>query len=645
MGAKKNDSLIKKCIFLRNMLQQSKIQLYVFYGLIAFIIISSFLLYSPMAYPFVNSDDALNILIADRYQLPSDVYCWGQDRGGTLIPLVAQFFIRVLGNEPIVAVSFASYLILTLGFIGFSSVLKRKSTVVLFALLWFLPFQRYVNLVHFPIGMGYSMVGFSLLFIRYFSFYKNQTWKKHLTTALSVIVVIFIWGLALWVSDLIAISLIILGTSYFIHALVFKRKEINFIIPFIYSITAIVLFSFFLVYLKRHATYVYGNFKQFSTLTEIGDGLCKTASASFKFLSFQHEPFLISLSAWILLIGLGYGLLYFLQHFKTLISCKFPFFSFALADMFLMLAVIFVSKWVYANGQGTWYFVAPYISFCLYILQILDKAEWIKKRANFVILFSLTLLVSFSEIHYIYQNNHHGFTSKRTQIEKFQRLGQVGILGSYWNSYILSIAHPKTVIASPREHEFVRNFSLIEEIFKQPNIYYVKKDLFKQFPDTIMEFEIPLVRTGKEFTLSGYTLCKYRIGSKNKFYSISNLNCDTHLIDPKTNQIIVDEPKDQYHFLCTGPLTSLLKGKYKLVYHIEFEDLKTDRLPMIMDVSSDYGSKPIAAEFCTSEHYNKENNTISIEFEVGEFKRFVEFRLIYLGGQKVSFSGIDLFQL
>jgi len=56
--------------------------------------------------------------LAYYYQLPQDIYCWGQDRGGTLIPLIAQIFIKLFGCSAVTAVSLSNYLLLIAGYLG-----------------------------------------------------------------------------------------------------------------------------------------------------------------------------------------------------------------------------------------------------------------------------------------------------------------------------------------------------------------------------------------------------------------------------------------------------------------------------------------------------------------------------------------------
>ncbi|MEY3200366.1 MAG: hypothetical protein RJA13_2324 [Bacteroidota bacterium] len=168
-------------------------------SLVAFIILSSFFLYSLAFNPLVTSDDALNVLMAFDYQIPPDFYCWGQDRGGTIIPLISQFFIHVLHLSPILSVSLSNYLLLTLGFIGFSKLFKQPFTLIIFAVLWFFPYERFINILSFPIGMSYSLIGISIYFLDRLMHKKDLTnFSKHF----HLLVSIGLWGLAIWTSDL-----------------------------------------------------------------------------------------------------------------------------------------------------------------------------------------------------------------------------------------------------------------------------------------------------------------------------------------------------------------------------------------------------------------------------------------------------------
>jgi hypothetical protein len=115
------------------------------------IVVVSFFLYSSRFYPLLNSDDALNILMTYYYDLPNDFYCWGQDRGGTFIPLISQIFHKTFGFSAVLSVSFSNYFVLLIGYLGFSSLFKSKKTKLLFALVWFFPPIRFIDLTRFQL--------------------------------------------------------------------------------------------------------------------------------------------------------------------------------------------------------------------------------------------------------------------------------------------------------------------------------------------------------------------------------------------------------------------------------------------------------------------------------------------------------------
>lgn len=60
--------------------------------IIGLISIISFRFYSALYYPALNSDNAVTVLMIHYFKLPDDLYFWGQDRLGSLIPLLGQVF-------------------------------------------------------------------------------------------------------------------------------------------------------------------------------------------------------------------------------------------------------------------------------------------------------------------------------------------------------------------------------------------------------------------------------------------------------------------------------------------------------------------------------------------------------------------------
>jgi hypothetical protein len=97
------------------------------------------------------------------------------------------------------------------------------------------------------------------------------------------------------------------------------------------------------------------------------------------------------------------------------------------------------------------------------------------------------------------------------EISELKQLGNVGIIGDYWNSYICSIGAPDAIISTPHEASEVRNPKLVEKVFLQPTIYLVKDWWLESFPDSITQFGRKLKASGNEFECGGLTLKKYEI--------------------------------------------------------------------------------------------------------------------------------------
>ena len=50
--------------------------------------------YGAVHFQGLSSDHAIHILMADGFSFPHDLYYWGQDRLGSIIPIVGWFFYQ-----------------------------------------------------------------------------------------------------------------------------------------------------------------------------------------------------------------------------------------------------------------------------------------------------------------------------------------------------------------------------------------------------------------------------------------------------------------------------------------------------------------------------------------------------------------------
>ena len=201
-----------------------KFQNKIYYYITIFItIVISFSFYSSNFYPLLNSDDAINILMAHYYKLPNDLYFWGQDRGGTLIPLISQFFIELFHFSALTSVSLSNYFLCILGFIGFSSLFKTNYSKIIFGLIWFLPFQRFIDILRFPFGVEYSLIAFAIFLITKL---EDKDSFNTVKSNLFLFVIVFTLTLSVWVSDLAIVTIGVLLFVLLIFDLLKKKENI-----------------------------------------------------------------------------------------------------------------------------------------------------------------------------------------------------------------------------------------------------------------------------------------------------------------------------------------------------------------------------------------------------------------------------------
>lgn len=604
---------------------------------IAFI---SFFSFSTYYNPLANSDDALNVLMAHEYQLPRDFYCWGQDRGGTLIPFLSQPFVHWFNCSPLLAVSLSNYLVFSLGFIGFASLFKRNSTVILFAILWFLPFQRFVTINLFPIGMGYSLFGFSLLFLNQISFSKEAVRK--IKIHLLCLTVLVIWLFAIWTSDLIWITLAVFFLSKLIRTFRTKTPGINYWIAALYAVAALVISIQVIGKLKSFATTTVEDFQTLNSLAEVITALQNVGRGVVLLMAHPAGDFFVSLGAWILFIAGITTLFLIFRNLKYILRFSNFWQSFFVAEFFVSMAVIFASHWVFLNQMGHWYFVAPYFSLSMVALFFADQLPVFEKKQTVIVASILFLTVSVSSYTKVMNMYDGKYMPARRVVGELDRLGEIGIIGSYWNSYKNSIVHPDKIIATPHDQNAVRSMTIVARVFRQPKLYLCKDLWMDEFPDTVVQFGLVLKKKGKQFYIAGGYFCEYERVKIRRLYtadSMAHPETALQLIDGK--KVLVGSPGiDMKVPLAYGQDFSFAPGKYKIRYYVTTNN---DSTPFAIDVSTDYGGQLLRNE--QPKNSEIKNGVYEFLFTTEEVLRHCEIRLYYLGKGEVQLSGIEIYEL
>ncbi len=483
---------------------------FLFYFGISAIIILSFCFYSSDFYPLLGSDDAVTVLMIRNFQLPHDLYFWGQDRYGSLIPMLGQLFYHGFGLSPLTSESVTHYLLLIAGYFAFAGLLKTKFSRLILAVVWFFPPLRLIDLLRLNLGQEYSLLAISIFLIH--KLYEREFDKYKLKQHLLLLSITILFILATWVSDLAAVSvfLILLLQVYFgfwrtdrhVDRIFRWRPGIY------YAMAGLLIGSVFILYAKQQAdkSPLYNNLNDFSTIL---------ASVRFfgnsmeELLFFKAaEPFTSVYLCMVILLSISLFYLRGRIHFERNQSKWFLFFVF---DFVLIFCVIMASKWSYMNGVPRRYFAGNYIAFWMALLIASEclSESGIKKALRVLMLIAVVTAGAGSlyNLKYIWPKT---LKPRAAYAREFESLGHIGIIGNYWNSYINSVTDPEQIVATPDDRSSVRNHEMAFEVMKRDTLYVIRDGWMETFPDSLNQFGTPLYKNGNEFRLGDCYVCRYK---------------------------------------------------------------------------------------------------------------------------------------
>ncbi|MDF2438811.1 MAG: hypothetical protein K0Q95_3187 [Bacteroidota bacterium] len=473
---------------------------------IGIIIAISYRLFSSRYYALLNSDDALNVVMTAYYKLPQDIYCWGQNRGGTIIPLIAQLFYKAFNFSAINSVSLANYLLLITGFLCFCSIFKNDITKIIFAICWFLPPVWFIDLLRFPYGMEYCLIGIAVYLINILKIVPGMklTLRQHLIMAKLVIIL----TISVWTCDLAIISIFTLFAVLFCF-----RKSTTpalYKAPLFYFLTGAAVCISFILYAKKKSNIENDEYVVLNTFPEAIEGLKSAFQPVKELLIFDLGQPVMSLYAWLVIVLITVLSLLFRRVGSQFSRQQKQWFCFFLLDALLIFTVVLFSHWARLDGYGRRFFIPVYISLTLVLLIFTDHILTLQKKKALLVSLLVISAVSgfFSTLHFIQKNNRQGFASKYNIMEEFTKLGKCFIVADYWSSYIVSIADPENVIAIPEQNN--RNQHMLKQLQKEKYIYLMKDNWLEVFPLKTTVYWHLYYKDGNSFVVGGKTLCKYR---------------------------------------------------------------------------------------------------------------------------------------
>jgi hypothetical protein len=509
--------------------------------------------------------------MAYDFRLPDDLYYWGQNRLGSLVPLIGHVLLWFMPTSPAVTVSIAQYLLLLIGYLAFASLLHSNLLKIILALAWFLPLVYFTELiaVAHPYGPQMAFIGIAVVLANRLledAQLEKPQLEKGVKRQLFITLIAASLFISIWLSDFSVITAfifagIVLVAIYqqrgqYAHREGLGRWGVRAADMLNLALTS-ALGVAFILYAKANAAGNRTEYATFSQPHEIQEVVTKLLTSAANTLSFKNNP-LINAQMQINFLGIHavlvalliLGILYVClcvclyvcardtrtrdtrirqPQQEPLAVSRWVYFFLTNAIVGLILLPLF--RWVYINDISLRYFTVVYVSLWLAALLFADRF----KGASFKLISLLLVLVAVTSSLTLPQQTFALNRSPSTlqQLQEIAALGEAGFIGEYWSSYILCIANPGQQHCTPFDPRNAEGREMTGEcrprrrwqerprgvrcprcarrVFRSETVYLVKDRWLNEFPQETQQFGHCLVKTGAAKQVSGYTIAPYRV--------------------------------------------------------------------------------------------------------------------------------------
>ncbi|NEQ26141.1 MAG: hypothetical protein F6K28_45260, partial [Microcoleus sp. SIO2G3] len=320
--------------------------------------------------PALNSDNAVHVLMAYHLKLPDDLYYWGQDRLGSIVPILSHFLLKILPLPVVTVVSIVQYALLIFGYLCFASLLRHTVLHLALALVWFLPLRSFgvLNFIGQPYGPQMALVGAACVAIdrrtQAKTLHSKRLWLAIATTCLL---------LSLWISDFSIVILFLLGLWGLWQ--LYRAGQTN--LQLVRWDAAIVLLiaglGFAFIQFAKSQVSSRQNYGAFATPAQTIDMIGRLLTSIWRTMTFRADNPFLSLHSLLAIALLGYLSWAIAAHRQKVLQSVSHWFYLFLGTAIVGLPLLLISFWVYRNGVNLRYFTVTYVSLWLAVLFLIDS--------------------------------------------------------------------------------------------------------------------------------------------------------------------------------------------------------------------------------------------------------------------------------
>lgn len=450
--------------------------------------------YSMDSFPGYNSDHAIHAMMTKDFILSEDLYYWNQNRLGSFIPMFGALF-GSFGLSAIQSVVWVQYILLTSILLILTDLLKNKWLSIPLALMVFFPHSSFVNQV--LVGHPYLAQNFFVSLFIWMIVRKERFGER----GFYFLIPLF-FGFAIWSSEISLASILVCCILFFKE---FKGGLKKSLIKF--PIISFVLAFGFIAYAKAFSNKTHNFDARFIRLQDFLEGMKKMGhfiSETADFSTNKPPNILLFYSLVLFLI------LYIIFYKRIKINRLSKFFFLSAIGSFVLVTL---SNWWMVSSYPLRYFAFSYFQFLLGLLFLVDSVkskQWAFSLPIGLIAFSTAWSGLFLVSYFTLQVPNRASKSEMLEISK---MGDFGILGSYWNTYAID-AYSDKIESTPNEGYAVRYKRGVEKVFENDSIMVIKNGYKEFLPDTLVEFQKTLIRIGPRKNLGNLEYAFYKESKK-----------------------------------------------------------------------------------------------------------------------------------
>ena len=449
--------------------------------LLCFVFISiSFYFFSAVNIDCFNSDQAVQVLMIKNFQWPADSYYWGQNRLGSLLPLISSFFYSFIKIHPIILVSIINYMMLVIGWFIFSKYLKSNWAKLLFCIAVFFPHPTYffIILIGHPYQGQFFTLALATLFLNdlfnKITTFEKWNWKEYLKLFFTVFTSI----LAVWVSELSLVYYV-----FVLFYILFNKKVRNhlfsaaflkskLIFPVINTVILLLIGILLILDLKH-------GFEKDPVYDQFFISNFPDIELQFHYFYIQFKDVLLLQNHYTIFECLFYysitiGLLIVIFNLKNNDYSDSILFKTLGLTFIVAIILLFFSSWNYRSKFDPKYFNLLYALIWVLMGIGFSNMSQLKQFAMFIL---LCIPLLYSNLQYL--KNTYQTQSVFEKYMEVSKLPKGTLVADYWKAYKIAAIGFDSIDGVSKNFWDCRNIHKYKQWSKNENFYFIKNELFE----------------------------------------------------------------------------------------------------------------------------------------------------------------------